>query len=103
MPRATWRGFLRLSLVSCPVYLLPAATKTKSIRLHQVWMPRSAREPEPDLEEDERPARRPSSERNAPPAPAPETPEAPADLGPATRIALQPVARDTGETIEREE
>src|SRR5260221_8657089 len=25
MPRATWRGFLRLSLVSCPVYLMPAA------------------------------------------------------------------------------
>jgi hypothetical protein len=24
MPRATWRGFLRLSLVTCPVYLSPA-------------------------------------------------------------------------------
>ena len=22
MPRASWRGFLRLSLVSCPVYLV---------------------------------------------------------------------------------
>ena len=29
MPRATWKGFLRLSLVSCPVYLTPAATRTK--------------------------------------------------------------------------
>src|SRR5436305_14310171 len=39
MPRASWRGFLRLSLVSCPIYLSPAATRTKPIRLHQVWQP----------------------------------------------------------------
>jgi hypothetical protein len=26
MPRASWRGFLRLSLVSCPIYLSPATT-----------------------------------------------------------------------------
>jgi uncharacterized protein YodC (DUF2158 family) len=36
MLRASWRGFLRLSLVSCPIYLYPATTRTKSIRLHQV-------------------------------------------------------------------
>jgi non-homologous end joining protein Ku len=39
MPRASWSGFLRLSLVSCPIYLSPATTRTKSIRLHQVWRP----------------------------------------------------------------
>jgi hypothetical protein len=39
MPRASWRGFLRLSLVSCPIYLSPATTRAKSIRLHQVWQP----------------------------------------------------------------
>src|SRR5215217_5611412 len=89
MPRATWKGFLRLSLVSCPVYLMPAATKTKSIRLHQVWMPRSEREPEPDFEEDEPPTRRPGSQRNALPAPAPEPPDEPADVGLATRVALR--------------
>ena len=27
MPRASWRGFLRLSLVSCPIYLSPATTR----------------------------------------------------------------------------
>ena len=27
------------SLVTCPVYLSPAATGTKPIRLHQVWQP----------------------------------------------------------------
>ena len=43
MPRASWKGFLRLSLVSCPVYLSPATTRTKSIRLHQVWVPRGQR------------------------------------------------------------
>ena len=37
MPRASWRGFLRLSLVSCPIYLSPATTRTKPIRLHQMW------------------------------------------------------------------
>src|SRR3984893_2270893 len=39
MPRASWRGLLRLSLVSCPIYLSPATTRVKSIRLHQVWQP----------------------------------------------------------------
>jgi non-homologous end joining protein Ku len=36
MPRASWRGFVRFSLVSCPIYLSPATTRTKPIRLHQV-------------------------------------------------------------------
>ena len=39
MPRASWRGFLRFSLVSCRIYLSPATTRTKPIRLHQVWQP----------------------------------------------------------------
>src|ERR1700738_3272014 len=46
MPRASWRGYLRLSLVSCPIYLTPATTRTKSIRLHQVWRPIAAEEPD---------------------------------------------------------
>jgi non-homologous end joining protein Ku len=62
MPRATWKGFLRLSLVSCPVYLMPASTKTKTIRLNQVWVPRDVRQSEPDIEEeDEPPERRPAT------------------------------------------
>ena len=36
MPRATWNGFLRLSLVSCPIYLTPATTEARNIRLHQL-------------------------------------------------------------------
>src|SRR5215831_2941886 len=47
MPRASWRGFLRLSLVSCPIYLSPA-TRAKPIRLHQVWQPIPV-----DVDEDE--------------------------------------------------
>src|SRR5437763_16671673 len=39
MPRASWRGFLRLSLVSCPIVRSPAASRTKPIRLRQVWRP----------------------------------------------------------------
>src|SRR5260370_36772491 len=36
MPRASWNGFLRLSLVTCPVYLVPATTEAKRIRLNQL-------------------------------------------------------------------
>jgi DNA end-binding protein Ku len=36
MPRASWNGFLRLSLVTCPVALVPATTEAKRIRLNQL-------------------------------------------------------------------
>lgn len=36
MPRASWTGFLRLSLVSCPVYLSPATSEAKRVRLNQL-------------------------------------------------------------------
>src|SRR5215469_3186411 len=36
MPRASWSGFLRLSLVSCPVALVPATTEAKRIRFNQL-------------------------------------------------------------------
>jgi non-homologous end joining protein Ku len=106
MPRATWKGFLRLSLVSCPVYLLPAATKTKSIRLHQVWVPRSEPHDEPDIEDqDEGPAPPPATRPAARTAVAPGEPEPvePEAAQAATRIALRPVDRNTGEAIERDE
>ena len=106
MPRATWKGFLRLSLVSCPVYLLPAATKTKSIRLHQVWVPRSEPHDEPDIEDqDEGPAPPPATRPAARTAVAPAEPEPvePEAAPAATRIALRPVDRNTGEAIERDE
>src|SRR5690348_9026982 len=51
MPRASWRGFLRLSLVSCPIYLSPATSRTKPIRLHQVWQPAPADVDEDDLQD----------------------------------------------------
>ena len=72
MPRSSWKGVLRLSLVSCPVYLLPATTKTKTIRLNQVWVPTEpsharermvpradqAPEDDDDIEEEPQPRRR---------------------------------------------
>ena len=54
MPRASWKGYLRLSLVSCPIYLSPATTRTKSIRLHQVWYPTSPEEADDALPRAER-------------------------------------------------
>ncbi len=36
MPRPSWTGHLRLSLVSCPIYLSPAVSESERIRLHQI-------------------------------------------------------------------
>src|SRR5215210_169299 len=35
-PRANWKGYLRLSLVSCPIALYPATTESEKIRFHQL-------------------------------------------------------------------
>jgi DNA end-binding protein Ku len=35
-PRAYWKGFLRLSLVSCPIALFPATSEREKIRFHQI-------------------------------------------------------------------
>jgi DNA end-binding protein Ku len=111
MPRATWKGFLRLSLVSCPIYLTPATTRTRSIRLNQVWVPRAPR-PEPRFAEagyDEDVAAPPPARAFAPGPERSTSPDIagglePPDLtGPAERIALQPVSRETGESVERSE
>jgi DNA end-binding protein Ku len=100
MPRASWRGHLRLALVSCPIYLSPATARTKSIRLHQVWQATPAEEPDeqPDRERgrdlpDLR-ASRPHSDqidnRSEP-------------VGPVSRITLRPHDPTTGEEIEKDE
>jgi DNA end-binding protein Ku len=100
MPRASWRGFLRLSLVSCPIYLSPATSRTKPIRLRQVWRPGLADEGD-QLPEPERPTR--VTEPSLP------------DLGghdggydadqpqPVTRVAIRPHDPRTGEEIDKAE
>ena len=35
-PRAYWKGYLRLSLVSCPIELFPATTEREKVRFHQI-------------------------------------------------------------------
>ena len=35
-PRAYWKGFLRLSLVSCPILLYPATSEREKIHFHQI-------------------------------------------------------------------
>jgi DNA end-binding protein Ku len=35
-PRPYWKGFLRLSLVSCPIALFPATTDREKISFHQL-------------------------------------------------------------------
>ena len=99
MPRASWRGYLRLSLVSCPIYLSPATARTKPIRLHQVWRATPANEAG-DLSDQER-------EQDVPERPGSRlTPDYVEDqaerVRPATRIALRPHDPTTGEEIEYE-
>ena len=33
-PRPSWRGYLRLSLVTCPVAMLPATSDAEKVRFH---------------------------------------------------------------------
>jgi DNA end-binding protein Ku len=35
-PRANWKGYLRLSLVSCPISLYPATTEAEKVRFNQI-------------------------------------------------------------------
>jgi DNA end-binding protein Ku len=35
-PRAYWKGYLKLSLVSCPVALYPASSEREKISFHQI-------------------------------------------------------------------
>ena len=99
MPRASWKGFLRLSLVSCPIYLSPATTRTKSIRLRQVWVPREAPEPADADEDYEPPAPTGRHFRREEAEPA----EGPEEFAPATPVSLRPHDPYTGEEIERDE
>src|ERR1700758_996983 len=97
MPRASWRGFLRLSLVSCPIYLSPATTRTKPIRMHQVWRPGAATELEmgaSDRDLDTQDAR-----GSGPWLVPPEATAAANQGGTAIRIALRPHDPRTGEAI----
>src|SRR5215472_17775314 len=98
MPHASWSGFLRLSLVSCPVYLSPATTRTKSLRLHQVWRPAAGDEPGPEEPDRDREGQVAAGSR-PPPADPRETERA----DQATRIALRPHDPRTGEEIEKSE
>lgn len=35
-PHAFWKGYLRLSLVSCPIQLFPATSEREKVRFHQI-------------------------------------------------------------------
>jgi len=98
MPRASWKGFLRLSLVSCPIYLSPATTRTKSIRQHQVWQPTSA-----DAEDLPDRAREQDVPDRSAPMLAHDGEDEADQTRPTTRISLQPHDPRTGEEVEKEE
>jgi DNA end-binding protein Ku len=99
VPRASWKGYLRLSLVSCPIYLTPATARTKPIRLHQVWRG-TTDDALGDLSD--RDKGRDVLER-APSRLLPEEEDQPAPVRPTTRITLRPHDPSTGEEVEKEE
>src|ERR1051326_8148566 len=105
MPRASWKGFLRLSLVSCPVYLSPATNRTKSVRLNQVWVQRTRPAELPETEADEEPIRtsrgRGVGQRVA--ELAAEADEEPEYSAPRRDRSLRPHDPQTGEEIDRDE
>ena len=35
-PRAYWKGYLKLSLVSCPIAIFPATSEREKISFHQL-------------------------------------------------------------------
>jgi DNA end-binding protein Ku len=35
-PRAYWKGYLKLSLVSCPIALYPAASSSERVSFHRI-------------------------------------------------------------------
>ena len=96
MPRASWRGFLRLSLVSCPIYLSPATARTKSIRLHQVWRPTAAEE-EDDFSDQVRGEDRSESSPTSFNGQEEEN-----QARAAARITLRPHDPSTGKEVEKE-
>ena len=100
MPRASWRGYLRLSLVSCPIYLSPATARTKPIRLHQVW--RGAPE-EGGGELEDQVGGQDVSERPASGLTPDYVEDRAVPTRPATRITLRPHDPSTGEEVEKEE
>src|SRR5215469_10180617 len=100
MPRASWRGHLRLSLVSCPIYLSPATARTKPIRLHQVWQaPSAGEEGEPPTQHREREVTdlrtsRPHSDQ---------VEDRAEPVGSVSRITLRPHDPTTGEEVEKDD
>jgi DNA end-binding protein Ku len=100
MPRASWRGHLRLSLVSCPIYLSPATARTKPIRLHQVWQGTPPEQPgEPTIWGSEGDV----TDLRASRGHSHQIEDRTEPVGPVSRITLRPHDPTTGEEVEKNE
>src|ERR1700758_921203 len=100
MPRASWRGYPRLSLVSCPIYLSPAAARTKPTRLRQVWRATPADEANDQLDRGR--GADVSGRLGSTPA-LDETEDQVERVGPVTRITLRPHDPSTGQEVDKEQ
>jgi hypothetical protein len=88
-----------------PVYLSPAISRTKAIRLNQVWVPRTRPTEPVEAEEEEAPTRtsRGHGISQRPAELADNADEEPEYAAAATRMALRPHDPYTGEEIDRDE
>jgi hypothetical protein len=87
--------------VSCPIYLSPATTRTKPIRLHQVWQPAPV-----DVDKDDSPDLGGGQQGSTPSVTRLRADNASAngdESSAATRITLRPHDPGTGEEIEKRE
>jgi DNA end-binding protein Ku len=100
MPPASWRGHLRLSLVSCPIYLSPATARTRPIRLHQVWQ---ATPPEEAGEAPTQHTERDVTDLRASMPHSDQAEDRTEPVGPVSRITLRPHDPTTGEEIKKDE
>src|SRR4029077_19447101 len=90
---------LRLSLVSCPIYLSPATARTKPIRLHQVW--RGA--PDEGGDDRDQVGRQDVLERPVSRLIPDDVEDQAERMHPVTRISLRPHDPSTGEEVEKDE
>jgi DNA end-binding protein Ku len=103
MPRASWSGFLRLSLASCPIYLSPATTPTKPIRLRQVWQPAPIIEQQAERTQQERAQQNADYEPSGPRVGRDHDGDDADESWTVSRITLRPHDPRSGEEIDKSE
>ena len=104
-PRSFWKGYLKLSLVTCPVAMTPAVTDSEKVHFHMVTklIEERTKSWEPDMVSDpvqqqllQLIAARKKGKRAPKPKPAPELPSNVVNIMDALRRSLQAERKPSG-------